>query len=274
MHHFALFALGESFDPAPFLATTTVPFDGSWRKGNVHPVTSGVRQVLGDGWTTPWPDQERIAIGFLAEHRDGLRALAAFPGVTTVALGLHYHAEKGQREFCLSPSAQLMRHVLDAGVQLFLYTTYGIRRPWEDEPRWDQPAPPRPAAADAAMPVLVSSAVLLDAPESEEERHAAMTEVSQGLMHAVWRFAATRPDCVSVNGTSYHYLGEEYENAARCSRCGAWATDTDRPGWIDCIRHGSIIEGRFLCEPCRVRLIHAGVLPDPARPGAAPDSAN
>ena len=127
MHHFALFALGESFDPDAFLATTTVPFDGTWRKGRVHPVTNGVRQVLGDGWATLWSEQERIAIDFLTKHRDGLLALAGFPGVTTVALGLHHHAEKGQREFCLSPSARLMRQALDAGVQTLLI--HHVRHP-------------------------------------------------------------------------------------------------------------------------------------------------
>ena len=77
-----------------------------------------------------------------------------------------------------------------------------------------------------------------------------------------------------VNGTSYHYLGQEDENAARCSGCGSWATDTDRSEWIDCINRGSVIEGRFLCEQCRVYLIHEGVLPDPALGHAVePDAA-
>lgn len=116
--------------------------------------------------------------------------------------------------------------------------------------------------ATAAKPILVSSAVLVDAPSEDFEL---LSEISQGLMHAVRQFAATRADCIPVNGTSYHYLGDEYENAARCSRCSNWTTDTDRPEAIDCIGCESFIEGRFLCEQCRIYLIDVGVLPDPMR---------
>ena len=96
MNNFTLFAHGDEFDVDAFLASTTLRPDYVWWRGDQrryacveskHP-TSGIEFVLGDGRTLPLSEQERIAIAYLKEHRDQLRALAQFPGAACFILGI------------------------------------------------------------------------------------------------------------------------------------------------------------------------------------------
>jgi hypothetical protein len=67
----------------------------------------------------PFLEQEEIAINYLKAHRDELRALARFPEVDSFILVLPYHIEIGADTlgFCMGPSALLLWHALDIGVQ-------------------------------------------------------------------------------------------------------------------------------------------------------------
>lgn len=143
MNAFGLFAHGEAFDVDAFLASTTLRPDYVWRRGDQrryscvesrHP-TSGIEIVLGDGLTVPFLEQEGIAVAYLKAHRDELRALARFPGMERFVLGLQYYTElKGNViGFCLGPSAWLMWHCLDIGVEPTYYVTLDRRREWEAE---------------------------------------------------------------------------------------------------------------------------------------------
>jgi hypothetical protein len=128
MNHFGIFAHGESFDPDVFLAATTIWVDEVWHrgdKGHGHPRSNGVRKVLGDGSTTPLYEQERIAIDYIAANRDGLKALAQAPGVTTFILGLQCHIvlDESTVGFCMRPSAGLMSRALDIGIEPTFYVT-------------------------------------------------------------------------------------------------------------------------------------------------------
>jgi len=133
VNEFRLFAHGEAFDVDAFLASTTLRPDYVWRRGDQrryaciesrHP-TSGVDFVLGDGLTVPFLTQEGIAVAYLKAHRDALRALAGFPGVTTFNLGLQYRTafESNVIGFSLGPSAKLMWHCLDVGCRPTYYVT-------------------------------------------------------------------------------------------------------------------------------------------------------
>jgi hypothetical protein len=119
-NHFQVFAHGVAVDPDACLASTTLGFDGVWRKGERgfdHPKSNGVFEMLGDGRTLPISEQQRIAIDFLSTQRDALRAVAAFPGVTTFILGLQHRANKSWAAFCLGPGPRLMDLALDIGIR-------------------------------------------------------------------------------------------------------------------------------------------------------------
>jgi hypothetical protein len=143
MNDFHLIAHGETFDVDAFLATTTLRPGSLWRRGDQrrsacfesrHP-TSGIEFDLGDGLSVPLSEQEGIAIAYLQEHRDELRALGQFPGVRVFILSLRYTLELDPCTvgFWVDPSARLMRHCLDIGVHLTYHVRLDRRREWESE---------------------------------------------------------------------------------------------------------------------------------------------
>jgi hypothetical protein len=128
MNHFELFAHGVLFDPREYLASTKIIFDRVWNKGEDgygHPKSSGVAKVLGDGISLTVFEQERIAIEYLIDNYQELKALSKFPGVTTFVLGLQYHVEvdEGLMGFCMGPSHRLMKCALEIGIDPTYYVT-------------------------------------------------------------------------------------------------------------------------------------------------------
>jgi hypothetical protein len=138
MNDFRLFAHGVDFEADAYLASTPLKFDGVWHKGQFahdHPKSSGVFKILGDGQKLPLSEQETIAIEYLSVNREELKALARYPGVTTVILGLVYHIELDSATvgFSMGPSARLMRHALDIGISPVFYVSLDRRREWDVE---------------------------------------------------------------------------------------------------------------------------------------------
>lgn len=98
--------------------------------------------------------------------------------------------------------------------------------------------------------VLVTVAVLLKAPVDETAMDERMSAVGDAMQDSVRAFAAAQPDCAATGVTTYHYPGEDYENAFRCAKCGVWASDFKKPDELDGIGSGSVVDGRFLCTQC------------------------
>ena len=127
-NEFRIYALGDNFDVDAFQAACSTPSSLIWRRGEPkrgrgapYP-TSGIEFNLGDGTAIPHCKQEDIAIAFLKEHRDNLKALGEFPGVTHFTLGLQYATRtQGPVGFCMGASLWLMWHLLDVGCTLSNY---------------------------------------------------------------------------------------------------------------------------------------------------------
>lgn len=125
-NQFGIFAHGESFDPDAYIASSSLKFDGLWRKGEIsadHPTSSGVYKELGDGLDIPLWQQERLAIEYLTTNRELLKDLAQHPAITTFIIGLQYRLESnsGIVGFSFGPSLVLMRHCLDIGIEPTYY---------------------------------------------------------------------------------------------------------------------------------------------------------
>jgi hypothetical protein len=117
-----IFALGESFDVDAFLAQSTLCPSFVWRKMGNGP-TNGLELLLDDRESIKLPEQEKIAIDYMREHREELRLLATFPGVEALNLGLVYRVTPNVTGCCLGPSRALMFHALDSGVRPNYYVT-------------------------------------------------------------------------------------------------------------------------------------------------------
>jgi hypothetical protein len=98
--------------------------------------TSGVEFFLGDGRSISLPDQEQLAITYLKEHRDELRAVAESPGVDAFILGLVYIAklEEGVTGVALDWPPEVMQSALDVGITPIHYITYDHPSKPEQEP--------------------------------------------------------------------------------------------------------------------------------------------
>jgi hypothetical protein len=119
---FHIFALGETFDVDAFLARSSLHPDFVWRRIGNGP-TNGLEILLGDADKATLREQEETAVNYLREHRDELRALASFPGVEALNLGLVYRVGPNHLGFCLGPSRALMISELDSGVRPNYYGT-------------------------------------------------------------------------------------------------------------------------------------------------------
>ncbi|MGO9775565.1 MAG: hypothetical protein ACLQGT_08875 [Terracidiphilus sp.] len=119
---FHIFALGEAFDVDSFLATSKLHPDYVWRRKGNGP-TNGLELLLGDAEVIHLPEQEEVAVAYLKAHRDELRALAEFPGVEALNLGLVYRLPLGATGCAPGPPRNLMLHALDTGVTPHYYVT-------------------------------------------------------------------------------------------------------------------------------------------------------
>ena len=119
-----------------YLASTPLLLDGHWHKGEsseTHPASSGVYKVLGDGRELADYEQCRRAVEYIEAHRDDLRTLGNYPGVTTFNLGVQRRVELDDNitGFCTGPSRMLMWHALDVGLGLTFYVTLDRQEtPW------------------------------------------------------------------------------------------------------------------------------------------------
>jgi len=113
---FHIFVLGETFDVDAFLAQSSLRPDFVWREMGNGP-TNGLELLIGDAETISLPEQERIAISYLRENQKELLALAQFPGVEGVNLGLVYRMPPNATGVCVGPSQTLMIAALEAGVR-------------------------------------------------------------------------------------------------------------------------------------------------------------
>lgn len=140
MNDFHVIAHGEAFDVDAFLATTTLRPDFVWRRGDQRRSacfeskheTSGIEFDLGDGLSISLWEQEHIAIAWLQEHRDELRALGQFPGARVFILSLQYFfkLDPGTIGFWVDPCPPLMRHCLDIGIHLTYHVRLDRRSEW------------------------------------------------------------------------------------------------------------------------------------------------
>ena len=125
---FKFFALGDDFDVHAFVASTSLKPSRIWRRGEPKGgnkrgapfPSSGIEFELGQGSLVPFLKQDDIAVAFIKEHREDLKALSEFPGVTHFTLGLHYsHTRTGNViGFSMYASRWLMWRLLDIGCSL------------------------------------------------------------------------------------------------------------------------------------------------------------
>ena len=99
--------------------------------------------------------------------------------------------------------------------------------------------------------VIVSTGIIATLSGDEDADDALVYRLANDLRAAATSVAAGVPGCQADGTVTIHYLGDGSVNAERCSCCGRWASNLDKPDTIDCIQFGDGQAGRFLCIPCQ-----------------------
>lgn len=59
-----------------------------------------------------------------------------------------------------------------------------------------------------------------------------------------------RETLLQWNSSSSLVLDSEALNCDKCSNCGQWTTDREKPDAIDGICNGATVDGKLLCDEC------------------------
>jgi len=97
--------------------------------------------------------------------------------------------------------------------------------------------------------VLILPSLYFETTLEHDELDRALEDISNDI-HAALKALCQRQPLRFEGNIAYRYLDEE-ENAARCSRCGHWTTDRDRPCPLEGLPEGVQVEGRLICDQCR-----------------------
>lgn len=98
MNQFKILAHGVDFNVDAFLSGTSLNPTNIWHKvldsrGHRNPTTSGFDIVFGDGASLDVYTQQQIAIAYINDNLDALRACADFPGMQHYMLFIQQRVE-------------------------------------------------------------------------------------------------------------------------------------------------------------------------------------
>jgi hypothetical protein len=123
MSGFGLHAVGSFFDVDNYLSQYSLDYNHVWHKGENHYNHSGLVKRLGNEFKLDICEQENIAIEYLREKHNALKALSGWKNVEAVILGispeLQVHA--GLVSVCLSFSPLLVSLAGEIGLELAFY---------------------------------------------------------------------------------------------------------------------------------------------------------
>lgn len=52
------------------------------------------------------------------------------------------------------------------------------------------------------------------------------------------------------NRSSFSVLDSSRMNCDRCSKCGGWTTDREKPSFIESLSNGATVDDKLLCDEC------------------------
>jgi hypothetical protein len=113
-------------------------------------------------------------------------------------------------------------------------------------------------AVDESLPdqerrkVLLSTSILVDLPDDEDEASDRACEFDQVLREAV---AAAFEDIASVEPTgvvAYDWLAEPGTNVGKCVRCNRWVTNRKEPRELRGLVTATLVDGVLTCDECRL----------------------
>lgn len=133
MNEFRLYAVGEFFDVDRYLSQYSINYNCIWRKGEGSYTNSGFAKYLGNEFKLDICEQETIAIRYIRQNQDALKAAVEWKNVEAVILGISPEIQIGSNtvSVCLSFSPTLVTLAGKIGLKLAFYVRPAIL--FEDE---------------------------------------------------------------------------------------------------------------------------------------------
>jgi hypothetical protein len=121
--NFRLQAVGHLFDVDQYLSQYSIQYDRVWYRGTENYINSGFVKYLGDEFKLSSDKQEAIAIDYLQNNRDALKAVVRWENVQTVFLVICREIELDQSVVAVSLffSSKLVTLAGDIGLDLSFY---------------------------------------------------------------------------------------------------------------------------------------------------------
>ncbi len=87
--------------------------------------------------------------------------------------------------------------------------------------------------------------------EVEGENNEALNKLLDKITHSISENVTINSDVqLKWEGTSSVELDEKNVNCGRCSNCGGWVTDREKPNYIEGLCDGATHDGKLLCDEC------------------------
>ncbi len=135
MNGFRLHAVGEFFDVDRYLSQYSIDYNSIWHSGKNLYTSSGFVKYLGNEFKLDIYEQETIAIKYLQQNRDALKAVVEWENVEAVILDIspELRIDSNTCSICLSFSPMLVNLAGEIGLELAFYVRPSISYDYEYE---------------------------------------------------------------------------------------------------------------------------------------------
>lgn len=99
--------------------------------------------------------------------------------------------------------------------------------------------------------VLIRVAYLVELPEEEINTDDGVLDKITSIIGEDMKLVIDNIDVtLDWNYTSSFILDSTNFNCGKCSKCGQWTTDREKPDAVEGICNGAIVDGKLLCDEC------------------------
>lgn len=99
--------------------------------------------------------------------------------------------------------------------------------------------------------VLINISYLIELPEEDIDTDDGMLDI---ITNQISESKSLHINDLEIplewNSTSSLILDSAHLNCDKCSKCGQWTTDREKPDIIQGICNGATVEGKLLCDEC------------------------
>lgn len=99
--------------------------------------------------------------------------------------------------------------------------------------------------------VLIRVAYMVELPEKEiNSDNGILDKITREISESKNLIIDEKGIELHWNSTSSLMLDSENFNSGKCSKCGQWVTDREKPDAVEGLCNGATVDGKLLCDEC------------------------